>query len=102
MDATSGIAGCDRFLQRLWALTGGLADGRRARDAVAGHSGRPERGRAALARKAHWAIDKVDRDSAERFHFNTAVAAAMELLNEVAAAARRRRARGRRLRDLRR
>ena len=39
----------------------------------------------ALARKAHWAIDKSTRDSAERFHFNTAVAAAMELLNETAA-----------------
>ena len=38
----------------------------------------------ALARKAHWAIDKSTRDSAERFHFNTAVAAAMELLNEIA------------------
>ena len=35
--------------------------------------------------KAHWALDKSTRDSAERFHFNTAVAAAMELLNEVAA-----------------
>jgi leucyl-tRNA synthetase len=38
----------------------------------------------ALARKTHWAIDKSTRDSAERFHFNTAVAAAMELLNETA------------------
>ena len=27
-----GIAGCYRFLQRLWTLVGGLADGRRARD----------------------------------------------------------------------
>ena len=36
----------------------------------------------ALARKAHWAIDKSTRDSAERFHFNTAVAAAMELAQQ--------------------
>ena len=50
----------------------------------------------ALARKAHWAIDKSTRDSAERFHFNTAVAAAMELLNETAARRGARRARGRR------
>ena len=81
-----GIAGCYRFLQRLWTLAGGLADGRRARDAVTGLCRRVsvEAG-LALARKAHWAIDKSTRDSAERFHFNTAVAAAMELLNEVAA-----------------
>ncbi|HEX5852712.1 MAG TPA: class I tRNA ligase family protein, partial [Solirubrobacteraceae bacterium] len=34
-------------------------------------------------RKAHWAIDKVTRDMApERFAFNTAIAAVMELLND--------------------
>ena len=38
-----------------------------------------------LARKAHWAIDKVTRDIAERLHFNTAIAACMELLNELSA-----------------
>jgi leucyl-tRNA synthetase len=34
-----------------------------------------------VLRKAHWAIDKVTRDF-ERFSFNTAVAAVMELVNE--------------------
>jgi leucyl-tRNA synthetase len=34
-----------------------------------------------VLRKAHWAIDKVTRDM-ERFSFNTAVAAVMELVNE--------------------
>ena len=42
-----------------------------------------------LARKAHWAIDKVTRDIAERLHFNTAIAACMELLNELSAASAR-------------
>jgi leucyl-tRNA synthetase len=37
-----------------------------------------------LARKAHWTIDKVTRDIAERLHFNTAIAACMELLNSLA------------------
>jgi len=35
----------------------------------------------ALARKTHWAIDKVGSDI-RRFAFNTAIAAVMELLNE--------------------
>ena len=81
-----GIAGCYRFLQRLWTMVGGLARGRRARRPPrrASPAGLSEVG-LALARKAHWAIDKSTRDSAERFHFNTAIAAAMELLNETAA-----------------
>jgi len=80
-----GIAGCYRFLQRLWTMVGGLAeDGLRVTSSPASPAGLGESG-LALARKAHWAIDKSTRDSAERFHFNTAVAAAMELLNETAA-----------------
>ena len=35
-----------------------------------------------LARKAHWAIDKVTADI-ERFQFNTAIAALMELVNDI-------------------
>ena len=95
-----GIAGCYRFLQRLWSLVGEMADGGvRVTPSPASPEGLGEAG-AALARKAHWAIDKSTRDSAERFHFNTAVAAAMELLNEVAARRGDGRARGRRLRGL--
>ena len=36
-----------------------------------------------LLAKAHWAIDKVTRDFEPRFQFNTAIAAVMELVNEV-------------------
>jgi leucyl-tRNA synthetase len=80
-----GIAGCYRFLQRLWTLVGGLAAaGVRVTASPSAPAGLSEAG-LALARKTHWAIDKSTRDSAERFHFNTAVAAAMELLNETAA-----------------
>jgi leucyl-tRNA synthetase len=35
-----------------------------------------------VARKAHWAIEKVTGDMAGRFAFNTAIAAVMELVNE--------------------
>jgi leucyl-tRNA synthetase len=36
-----------------------------------------------LLAKAHWAIDKVTRDIDPRFSFNTAIAAVMELVNEI-------------------
>ena len=52
-----------------------------------------------LMRKAHWAIDKVTNDMAGRFAFNTAIAAVMELVNEVYRAPRERLARGDALRD---
>ena len=34
-------------------------------------------------RKAHWAIDKVTSGMTGRFSFNTAIAAVMELVNEI-------------------
>jgi leucyl-tRNA synthetase len=41
----------------------------------------PEGDSLTLVRKAHWAIDKVTRDMTDRFAFNTAIAAIMELVN---------------------
>ena len=37
----------------------------------------------ALLRKSHWAIKKVRDDIEKRFHFNTAIIAVMELVNEM-------------------
>jgi leucyl-tRNA synthetase len=66
-----GVGGVHRFLSRLWRLADDVGPG----DIV-------ENGSATgLLRKTHWAIDKVTRDF-ERFSFNTAVAAVMELVNE--------------------
>ena len=72
-----GLGGVHRFLSRVWRLS---------------PAGRPlarppapdELDGAALdlARKAHWAIPKVTSDI-ERFQFNTAIAALMELVNEI-------------------
>ena len=56
----------------------------RASRAGAGPAGRRREGDdLELMRKAHWAIDKVTDDMAGRFAFNTAIAAVMELVNEV-------------------
>jgi leucyl-tRNA synthetase len=70
-----GAGGVHRFLSRLWTA---------ARDAPAASGREPDGAPSPLLRKAHWAIDKVTRDmQADRFAFNTAIAAVMELVNEI-------------------
>jgi len=77
----AGVEGVHRFLGRLWRLAAETAD----RDGVGeGELAAPEAPQGAdlaLARKTHWAIDKVGGDL-RRFAFNTAIAAVMELYNE--------------------
>jgi leucyl-tRNA synthetase len=82
----SGMEGMHRFLGRLWRLSAEAADELPAQgagylDALGADDER-------LMRKAHWAIEKVTNDMSERFNFNTAIAAVMELLNEVTPAKR--------------
>jgi leucyl-tRNA synthetase len=69
----SGVGGVHRFLSRLWTAA------REAPEGAADPEGEPS----ALLRKAHWAIDRVTRDMQANFGFNTAIAAVMELVNEV-------------------
>ncbi len=71
----SGVAGVHRFLSRLWTA---------AVEAPEEGSAGAEPGEAGeLLRKAHWAIDKVTHDMQSNFGFNTAIAAVMELTNEI-------------------
>jgi leucyl-tRNA synthetase len=69
----AGIDGLFRFLSRLW---------RAAHEAPDGPT-EPEGEPGPLLRKAHWAIDKVTRDLGERFATHTAIAAVIELVNEI-------------------
>ena len=64
-----GVGGVNRFLARLWRLADEAGPG-------SIDTGEPP---TPLLRKTHWAIDKVTRDF-DRFSFNTAVAAVMELV----------------------
>jgi len=82
-----GVAGISRFLGRVYRLV------MRYRDQVRGAS---KRGRSpaapasplaqALLRKLHQTIRKITQDFAGRWHFNTCIAAVMELVNEITAA----------------
>jgi leucyl-tRNA synthetase len=69
----SGVGGVHRFLSRLWTA---------AEQAPEGDSD-PDGEPSPLLRKAHWAIDRVTRDMSYGFGFNTAIAAVMELVNEI-------------------
>jgi len=72
----SGVGGVHRFLSRVWRLaeTARPPGGEPGSFDPSGLEG----GALELVRKAHWAIDKVTGDI-ERFQFNTAIAALMEL-----------------------
>jgi leucyl-tRNA synthetase len=73
-----GVQGCFRFLSRFWNFVLDVLEAQGS--GVAGGEDEAERGRA-LMRRLHKTIRKVTTDM-ERFHFNTAVSALMELQNE--------------------
>jgi leucyl-tRNA synthetase len=77
MDWTDdGIEGMTRFVRRLYRLVGEVADGAPQGETPAGD----------LTRKAHETIAKVTDDVGRRQSFNTAIAAVMELVNELSKA----------------
>ena len=73
-----------RFLHRLWRLVHGLAGRLAPPGAVVVADAGPDRD---LHRLVHRTIQRVSDDVGERWHFNTAIAAVMELVTGVAAAA---------------
>jgi len=76
-----GLEGTQRFLSRLWRLTGEVVE-RTGAGAPAPDGAAAEGDALALLRKAHWAIDRVTRDFDDGFQLHTAIAAVMELVNE--------------------
>ena len=78
--SNEGVAGAHRFLRKLWAMVHSHleADIRVELD-HASHSDEQKD----LRRKTHETISKVNDDFGRRNTFNTAIAAVMELLNEV-------------------
>lgn len=76
-----GVEGAYRFLNRIWRL---VTENRAAVARVPAITNVSElKGEAkALHRKIHQTIKKVGTDIEDRFHFNTAISAVMELVND--------------------
>jgi len=77
-----GVEGAFRFLSRVWRL---LADNLEALQSATVFDGKQGLSGplAELHRKTHQTIKKVTEDIRDRFHFNTAIAAIMELVNQI-------------------
>ncbi len=80
-----GVAGVSRFLSRVYRLTMKFAS--QCRNIPASLLGAQEIAPASqtLLRKLHQTLAKITLDFSGRWHFNTSIAAVMELVNEVVA-----------------
>lgn len=74
-----GVEGCYRFLNRVWRAVSDNLELINGAELPATSSGDA----AELRRKTHQTIKKVTEDVDGRFHFNTAIAAVMELVNAI-------------------
>jgi leucyl-tRNA synthetase len=77
-----GVEGAYRFLGRIWRL---VAEQERQLCSAKPYNGLTELPSELreLHRKTHQTIKKVTEDIRDRFHFNTAIAAVMELVNQI-------------------
>jgi leucyl-tRNA synthetase len=78
-----GVAGVSRFLSRVYRFVMRHAEVARS---VSPATSDPSPASTALLRKLHQTIRKVTQDFGGRWHFNTSIAAIMELVNELTAA----------------
>ena len=76
----SGVEGAHRFLRRLWRAVAAHVERGTPPKLEVGELSASEK---SLRRKTHETIAKVSDDFGRRFTFNTAIAAVMELLNEI-------------------
>jgi leucyl-tRNA synthetase len=76
-----GVMGGHRFLHRLWTLAHNLLPGIKEAAPHQGTGADLSGGLGEFRRKVHQTIQKVTGDIEDRFHFNTAIAAVMELIN---------------------
>lgn len=75
-----GVEGCFRFLNRVWRLVYSYAD--KLSQVEAGNEVRTKEDKE-LRRVIHATIKKVTDDIGERFNFNTAISAIMEMVNSL-------------------
>src|SRR5271170_7909237 len=80
-----GVAGVSRFLAKVYRFVTRYADVARAAE-ISSTFATPSKTSQSLLRKLHQTIGKISQDFAGRWHFNTCIAAVMELVNEITAA----------------
>ena len=80
--SAQGVEGAFRFLSRIWRLVSDHQDHLRAAPDYR-EGTELSKPLADLHRKTHQTIKKVTEDIGDRFHFNTAIAAVMELVNQM-------------------
>jgi leucyl-tRNA synthetase len=78
-----GVEGCFRFLSRVWRLVARRLDEISEGGDTSAEAGEEDARWRELRRHTHRVIKKVTADVGERFHFNTAISAVMELVNQV-------------------
>lgn len=76
-----GVDGAYRFLNRVWSVAQRHRDVSNNTASVASGAGELSDGARAVLRKTHQTIRKVTADIEKEYHFNTAIAAMMELVN---------------------
>ncbi len=76
-----GVEGGYRFLTRVWRLVRAHMDVIRDAGSFSGEPGQLKGDLRELYKKTHHTIYRVANDIEERFHFNTAISAVMELVN---------------------
>ena len=76
-----GVEGSFRFLKRVWNLITGNIEAVKDVKRFSGNHNELKGKIKELRRKTHETIKKVNKDIEERFHFNTAISAVMELVN---------------------
>jgi len=79
-----GVAGVSRFLSRVYRFA--MKHAERAKSGARSSSAELSPDSQALLRKLHQTIRKITEDFAGRWHFNTCIAAIMELVNALTAA----------------
>jgi leucyl-tRNA synthetase len=78
-----GVEGGYRFLNRIWRLAVNLTGRIKDVPSFDGAFDKLDNTVRPLFQKTHQTIDKVTRDIEDRFHFNTAISAVMELFNSM-------------------
>jgi leucyl-tRNA synthetase len=81
--SAQGVEGAYRFLNRVWRLVYAWQGRIRQAAAYDGALDRLDEPLRSLFQKTHQTIQRVTHDIENRFHFNTAISAVMELVNQM-------------------